>query len=70
MKLSEWVAAKAKKTKKTKTAILKELATVSGVSLLTLQIAERGAPLSRYPKAKSISEATKGAVTIEDLCEQ
>lgn len=56
-------------TKVFKTDILKELAKASKVSLLTLQNAERGGKISTYMKAKAISEATGGQVTVKDLCE-
>ena len=50
-----------------KTDLLKELAERSGVSLLTLQKITRGELLKLYPKAKLISEATGGKVTISEL---
>lgn len=69
MKLSEYVAKEVKRQGKNKTAILKELAQVSNVSLLTLQGAERGATMRMYDKAKAVSDATGGKVRISDLCE-
>lgn len=52
-----------------KTEFLRRLAEKSGVSLLTLQNVERGGKIVQYPKAKQVSDATGGKVTIEDLCE-
>jgi len=43
----------------------------SGVSYTTVHaIARHGQTLSRYDLAKQISDATGGAVTVEDLCEE
>jgi hypothetical protein len=57
------------KTGKNKTAVLKDLAKTSGVSLLTLQSVEKGATLRLYDKAKAISQATKGVVSVDELCD-
>jgi hypothetical protein len=69
VKLSEYVAKEAKRVGTNKTTILKELAQKSGVSLLTLQTAERGATMRMYDKAKAVSDATDGKVKVSDLCE-
>jgi len=69
MKLSNWVAKQGKQHDLGKTAVLRNLAKLSEVSLLTLQIVERGGQMNNYKKAKAVSEATKGKVTITELCE-
>lgn len=75
MKLDRYVVAELKRlnarngTRIGKTAFLRELAEKSGVSLLTLQNVERGGRIVRYDKAKQVSKATGGKVTIRDLCE-
>ncbi len=69
MTLSEYVELEVKRTDKNKTAVLRDLAKVSGVSLLTLQGAERGATMRRYDKAQAVSQATGGKVTVKELCE-
>jgi len=69
MKLRKYVETEVKRRGVYKTQVLKELATKSGVSLLTLQNVERGATMQAYPKAKSVSEATGGKVRVQDLCE-
>ena len=53
----------------TKTQFLTELSQRCGVSLLTLQNLERGSRLVNYTKAKAVSDATGGQVTIKELCE-
>ena len=40
-----------------------------GVAILTLQNVERGGKMQNYDKAKQVSEATGGKVSIKDLCE-
>lgn len=67
MKLNTYVASEVKKTGKNKTAILKHLAQESSVSLLTLQGVERGATLEKFSKAKAVSDATGGAVSVLEL---
>lgn len=69
MKLQVWVNKEAEKNNIYKTNVLRDLAKKSGVSFLTLQIVERGGKMSNYEKAKKVSEATQGKVTIKDLCE-
>jgi len=69
MKLSIWIAKQGNQQGLGKTAVLRNLAELSDVSLLTLQIVERGGQMNNYKKAKAVSEATKGKVKIIDLCE-
>lgn len=69
MKFTEWVAKKAKKENDFKTNILKALSQKCGVSLLTLQNVERGGRMDSYAKAKQVSEATGGKVTVQELCD-
>lgn len=70
MNLTIWVNKQAEKLGVYKTNVLKDLAKKSGVSFLTLQILERGGKMQNYDKAKAVSEATDGKVTIKDLCEK
>ena len=67
MKLNTYVASEVKRTGENKTAILKKLSKDSKVSLLTLQGVERGATLEMFSKAKAVSEATGGSVTVLEL---
>lgn len=69
MKFPKWVAEQVKKSGKSKTKVLKEFSVKCGVSLMTLQTAERGGLLRHYEKAKQVSKGTRGAVTVEELCE-
>lgn len=69
MTLSEYVELEVKRTKMNKTAVLKALAEESKVSLLTLQGVERGATMRLYDKAQSVSKATGGKVSVQELCE-
>lgn len=41
----------------------------SEVSYQTVWHAKNGQPIARYDIAKAISDATKGEVSVEDLCE-
>ncbi|MFW6087508.1 MAG: hypothetical protein ACODAG_09915 [Myxococcota bacterium] len=41
----------------------------TGVGYNTLMRAKRGEPIAHYETAKTISIATHGAVSIEELCE-
>lgn len=68
MKFQKWVAQQVEKTGLSKTRVLKELSTKCGVSLITLQTAERGGVLRNYEKAQQVSKGTKGAVSAEELC--
>lgn len=67
MTLNKYIQQEVKRQSKSKTALLKELSQKTGVSLLTLQRAERGELLKLYPKAKLISDATGGAVKPSEL---
>lgn len=69
MKFSEYVQEQVKKRKLTKTKILQGISEKSGVSLLTLHNVSKGGRMTIYDKAKSISEATGGKVTVQELCE-
>jgi hypothetical protein len=69
MKLAEYVQGEVTRRNKFKTTILKALAKKSGVSYMTLTIVERGGKMVHYDKAKCVSQATGGAVTVEELCE-
>jgi transcriptional regulator with XRE-family HTH domain len=69
VKLNTYVAREIEKTGSNKTTILRELAKKSGVSLLTLQGVERGATMRLFDKAKAISVATGGEVTVMELCD-
>jgi len=53
----------------TRTKFLKQVAVSTGVSLQTLQFVAKGGRVSLYHKAQIISDATKGAVSIRELCE-
>lgn len=67
MKLRQWVTEQ--KGDRTRRDVLIDLAKASQVSLMTLLAVDRGAVMSQYPKAKAVSEATGGDVTIKELCE-
>lgn len=69
MKLNTYVIKQIEKTGKNKTTLLKELSAASGVSLLTLQGVERGATMRLYDKAKAVSVATHGEVSVDELCD-
>jgi hypothetical protein len=66
MKLKEWID---RQPGDTRTEVYARLAEESGVSLQTISSVDRGMLLKSYPRAKAISEATGGAVTVEELCE-
>lgn len=70
MKLATWVEKQVKARHVSKTRVLRELAKKSKVSLMTLQVAERGGKLSVYAKAKQVAEATDNKVTVKELCEE
>ncbi len=70
MTLEQWIYDQQLTQAKTKTAILKDLATQSGGSLVTLQFVCRGSRLVSYPKARAVSLATGGRVTVRELCEK
>lgn len=67
MKFDKWVDKKRKK--ESRTAFLREFSKECGVSLQTLQFVVKGGRVSFYHKAKAISEGTKGAVRVVELCE-
>ena len=67
MKFEDWVEKKRGKTARTQ--FLRTFADQSGVSLQTLQSVAKGGRMSLYAKAQAISDATKGEVSIKDLCE-
>lgn len=48
---------------------LTEIARRSGVSYQTVKRVSRGYRLDKYDKAKSISDACDGVVTVKELCE-
>ena len=54
---------------------MEELSAESGVSYMTIKKARRGYKISKYEKAKALSDATKPSpdaepmVTVEELCE-
>jgi transcriptional regulator with XRE-family HTH domain len=66
MKLNEWIDSRLKTTRH---AAYAELAEKSGISVQTIANIDRGMRLNTYSRAKAISDATKGAVTVEELCE-
>lgn len=61
MKLKDWFTKNPKET-------VASVALRAGVSTVTVRNACHGLTLSNYGKARSISKATGGAVTIGDLC--
>lgn len=69
MRLNTFVAREVERLGTNRTAVLKDLAKKAKVSLLTLQSVERGAMMRLFDKAKSVSEATGGEVTIMELCD-
>jgi hypothetical protein len=69
VKLTEWVAKEVQRLRTNKTTVLTVLARKARVSLMVLQGVERGARMGQYAKAKAVSEATGGKVTIKELCE-
>ena len=69
MTLHEYVDQETERTGVSRRKVLAVLAERSGVSLMTLGPVDRGAKMQNYPKAKAIEDATRGKVTIKDLCE-
>lgn len=69
MTFHDWVIKEAKKQKQSKTAFMRALAKKCSVSYPTLRLLERGGNISMYDKAKVISAATRGAVSVQELCE-
>jgi hypothetical protein len=67
MKLHQWIDEEIENTNESRTAVMKRLQTISGVSLTTLGAVDRGAKMRNGDKARLIESATLGAVTLEDL---
>lgn len=64
MTLAEWVS-----KHDDPAAEVARLTAVSGLSAGTVRLAVRGVAVRTYSRAKALSEATGGAVSIESLCE-
>lgn len=64
MLLSEWISKQVPLR-----GAIQRLATESGLNYTTVFNAAHGELLKTYAAAKSISDATKGEVSIEELCE-
>jgi transcriptional regulator with XRE-family HTH domain len=69
MTLHEWIDRRVSALGVSRRAILEDLSDLAGVSVVTLSAVDRGARLGRYDKARALSEATGGKVTIKELCE-
>lgn len=69
MTLTDWITACVDKSGMNRTTIRERLASASGVSLVTIANVDNGMRLKNYDKAKALSDATKGSVTTEELCE-
>ena len=74
MQFADWIVKEIKRRKKTepkvnKTQIIREISEKCGVSKVTVENASRGLTLQRYDKAKAISDATDGKVSVAELCE-
>jgi hypothetical protein len=63
MRFSEWVEEQPRGT-------LKQIERTTGVGYTTLQRLRAGERLSRYDLAKKISDATDGAVTVDEICSE
>ena len=70
MKFSDYVASQVKKQGTTKTSFLRDFAAQCGVAYVTLTSVARGAKMTRYDKAKQVSDATGNKVTVKELCEK
>jgi hypothetical protein len=71
MYFSEYVQQQMKRRKLTYSKpILEEILIKSKVSMLTLRGLMKGQKLVRYDKAKAVSDATQGKVSVEELCAQ
>jgi len=68
MKFEEWVD-REKGEVVSRTTFLREFSTKCDVSLQTLQFVVKGGRISLYNKARDISVATGGDVSIPELCE-
>lgn len=53
----------------TRTLVYRALARASGVHWQTIKDVDRGMRLSNYDKAKALSNATGGKVSIKELCD-
>jgi hypothetical protein len=68
MTLHQWINKQVKEYPAlSRTYFMQRLRTASGVSLTTLGALDRGAKLTRGDKAQALVDATKGAITLEDL---
>lgn len=68
MKLTEWIDARVTENQN-RTLIYQWLADATGVSAQTISNVDRGMRLKTYARAKAISDATGGIVTVKELCE-
>jgi hypothetical protein len=69
MKLKDWIAQQAKQRQTSKAQVIREVSAKSWVTETTVANVSRGMRLALYAKAKAISDATGGEVTVEELCE-
>lgn len=70
MKLADWITLRVVATTGgTRSAVYVELSKESGVSTQTIANVDRGMRLKTYDRAKALSDATDGAVTVAELCE-
>ena len=53
----------------TRTRVYRALARASGVHWQTIKDCDRGMRLANYSKAKALSDATDGKVSIKELCD-
>lgn len=71
MTFTEWVTSMVEnhpKRFRNRPAVYRYVAGVSDVSIQTIYATDRGQKLRLHHKAKALSDATQGAVTIEELC--
>ena len=66
MTLTEWID---RQPELTRGEVYDRLAKESGVSAQTVGNIDRGMRLNTYNRAKALSDATGGKVTIRELCE-
>jgi hypothetical protein len=74
MKFSEWIDKETVNRRMNRTQIIRELSevlTAKGlhISIATLSTCDRGARIKSYWRAKALSDATGGAVSVPELCE-
>jgi hypothetical protein len=69
MRLNEWIDERLAKTKTSRWDVCQELAEKSGVTAQTIANIDRGMRLNTYRRAKALSDATRGAVSVAELCE-